>query len=557
MSVKIAPAPRQQFTDANGVPYSGAKLFTYAAGSTTKQTTYTTSVGDVANTNPIILDSAGRTPYGRWYTSGLAYKEVLAPSTDTDPPTSPIFTEDNISGVNDTSVSTSEWKASGATPTYIGATQFSVVGDQTTELHVNRRLKLTVSAGTVYGKISVSAYTTVTTITVVLDSGVLDSGLSAVEWSILSANDSAVPSQLRGTSFSGLVGFSAGANIASAATIDLTSATGNSPRITGTVATSTVTMNAGQQMLVVADGAWPLTYNATTNRLNTGADYTCKAGDTILYYKDLSGVVHGEIIRPTGVAAGNVLQVDKAQATTATATTVNLSAAILHTLTGTNTVTAFNGVSGVTYHCTVSNPFTLTHSVSLNILQTAANISAVQGDTFDVYMQSSTECVLFNFQKASGYQVKENNGSIIQSVFSKTTAVNAGTTVMPVDDTIPQNTEGDEYITITITPTSATNKLRVQVSAQLTVSTAVRIAGALFRDTTAGAFAAAGLSGSTDDATQLSIEDEVVAGSTSQTTFKFRAGPQSAATVTINGISTARRYGGVCSSFMKVTEIKA
>ncbi|MFA6060824.1 MAG: hypothetical protein WC756_21685 [Taibaiella sp.] len=107
MPVKIAPPPRQQFENANGIPYSGAKLFTYLAGGTTKTATYTDSTGGTANANPIILDSAGRTPNGLWLTQGLAYKFVLAPSTDTDPPTSPIFTEDNVRGVNDPTDSTS------------------------------------------------------------------------------------------------------------------------------------------------------------------------------------------------------------------------------------------------------------------------------------------------------------------------------------------------------------------------------------------------------------------------------------------------------------------
>lgn len=99
--------------------------------------------------------------------------------------------------------------------------------------------------------------------------------------------------------YTGLVNLAAGADIASAATIDLTAATGNSPRIIGTTPTSAVTMNTGQQMIVVADGAWPLTYHATTNKLNTGAAYTCTAGDVIFYYKDNSGIVHGQILSVT------------------------------------------------------------------------------------------------------------------------------------------------------------------------------------------------------------------------------------------------------------------
>lgn len=194
MAVKISPPMRQQFEDANGNPYVGGKLYTYAAGSTTKQSTFTDSTGLTANANPIILDSAGRTPFGVWLTAGLNYKFVLSPATDTDPPTSPIFTEDVIAGVNDTSSSASQWVASSATPTYIGATQFTLVGDKTADFHVGRRLKFTVTAGTVYGMITVSTYTTLTTVTVVMDSGALDTGLSAVELSILTNTGSAIPS---------------------------------------------------------------------------------------------------------------------------------------------------------------------------------------------------------------------------------------------------------------------------------------------------------------------------------------------------------------------------
>ncbi len=107
---------------------------------------------------------------------------------------------------------------------------------------------------------------------------------------------------LSGGTLTGLFTQAAGANIASAATIDLTAATGNSPRITGTVATSAVTMNTGQWCLVIANGAWPLTYNATTNKISGSADRTLAAGDHVLYHKDLSGVVHGFIMKADGTA---------------------------------------------------------------------------------------------------------------------------------------------------------------------------------------------------------------------------------------------------------------
>lgn len=94
----LTPSPVQRFVDSNGNALSGGKLFTYSGGTTTKLTTYTDSTGTVAQTNPIILNTRGEPTNGPgiWLTPGLAYKFVLAPSTDTDPPTNPIWTVDNV-----------------------------------------------------------------------------------------------------------------------------------------------------------------------------------------------------------------------------------------------------------------------------------------------------------------------------------------------------------------------------------------------------------------------------------------------------------------------------
>lgn len=79
--------------DSNGDPLSGAKLFIYEAGTTTKLTTYSDSALSVANANPLVADSAGR--FGDVYGNADDYKFVLTTSGDTDPPTSPIKTFDN------------------------------------------------------------------------------------------------------------------------------------------------------------------------------------------------------------------------------------------------------------------------------------------------------------------------------------------------------------------------------------------------------------------------------------------------------------------------------
>ena len=83
-----------QFFDNNGVILSGGLIYTYAAGTTTPQATYTTSTGNTAHTNPIVLDSAGRVPGGEiWLTMGSNYKFVLKTSAAVT-----IATFDNIYG---------------------------------------------------------------------------------------------------------------------------------------------------------------------------------------------------------------------------------------------------------------------------------------------------------------------------------------------------------------------------------------------------------------------------------------------------------------------------
>ncbi len=194
MAVKLSPVFQDAQLDSNGNPYSGAKLFTYAAGSTTKQTVYQDSNGSSAHTNPIILNSRGEPPAPIWLTKGSIYKFVLTTPTDSDPPVNAIRTIDNVSGINDTTVSLDQWIASGLTPTYVSATSFTLAGDQTTAFHVGRKLKSINSGGTIYSRITVAAYAAGTsTITVENDSGTLDSGLSAVSYGIVTRANTSQP----------------------------------------------------------------------------------------------------------------------------------------------------------------------------------------------------------------------------------------------------------------------------------------------------------------------------------------------------------------------------
>ena len=71
-----------QFFDANGVPLSGGKIYSYQAGTTTPAPTYTSNTGNTAHANPIILNSSGRIATGEiWQPAGTNYKYVLETST--------------------------------------------------------------------------------------------------------------------------------------------------------------------------------------------------------------------------------------------------------------------------------------------------------------------------------------------------------------------------------------------------------------------------------------------------------------------------------------------
>ena len=107
----FAGAGAQFFTD-DGVVLSGGKIYTYAAGTTTPTNTYTSSAGTAANSNPIILDSAGRLPEDMWLSQGVTYRFVLTDSTDVQ-----IGEYDDIAGVNDISAGSVAWSSITGTPT--------------------------------------------------------------------------------------------------------------------------------------------------------------------------------------------------------------------------------------------------------------------------------------------------------------------------------------------------------------------------------------------------------------------------------------------------------
>lgn len=169
----LMPLPKIQFFDNDGNPLDGGLVYTYLAGSSTPAATYADASGAVANTNPVVLDSAGRASI---FLNGY-YRIVL-----TDAAGLTIYTQDNVSSMPDTIFPSSEWVAQAITVTYVSGTQFSTVGDYTSLFLAGLELEATLGSGLITGTVSSSSYSSgTTTITVVWDAGAsLDSSLSAI-----------------------------------------------------------------------------------------------------------------------------------------------------------------------------------------------------------------------------------------------------------------------------------------------------------------------------------------------------------------------------------------
>lgn len=149
-------------------------------------------------------------------------------------------------------------------------------------------------------------------------------------------------------------------------------------------------------------------------------------------------------------------------------------------------------------------------------------------------------------------------GSVIDSVFAKYIGnddLPAPTYVIPIDDTIPQITEGAALINTSITPKSATNKLRFRFRGEACMSAASSFTVALFVNGVANAVAAnyTTCPGASYGCT-TTIEHEQVAGTTTSIAVQVRAGPANG-NMRFNGQMAGRYYGGTSATTLVIEEI--
>lgn len=254
----------------------------------------------------------------------------------------------------------------------------------------------------------------------------------------------------------------------------------------------------------------------------------------------------------TGAAAGNVPTNDQAFVDVASAATTDIGAAtsLNVRITGTTTITGLGTVAaGMRRKARFAASLTLTHNATSLILPGSANIATAADDTAEFISLGSGNWLCLGYKRAVG------PGNVLQIVQTQDSAVATGTTVMPLDDTIPQNTEGNEFMTLAIAPKSADSRLKIEVVCNVAHSVAGLTGAALFVDSTADALAAVDQeTGGANRTANHKFTFDVASGSTAARTYKVRAGSGAAGTTTFNGTAGGRRLGGVYASSIIITE---
>jgi hypothetical protein len=529
LAVNLSPQPRLQWVDANGNPYSGAKLFTYLTGTTTKSTVYKDSGQSVAHANPIVLDSSGRPPAEIWLVEGITYTFVLAPSTDTDPPVSPILTDNDIEGINDASSTlNNEWIA-GTTTTYISASSFSVTGDKTSTYPAGRRLKCALSGSTVYATIVSSVYGAVTTVTILVDdAGSIDNTLGTVSYGILYPSNTSIPMLLVDQRLDGLInGYVDWTVSANALTLTLKTASGATPsasnpvyvRFRNTTATSgsrvlrtitsavTMTVSNGSKLgtMDIAHRLWALLIDTGAGVVIGVYNAVDKANISAVYSNSVSTI---KLLQPEGIisttAEGGAGAADSA---------------------------------GVVYTTAAqtSKPYVLAGFCEIE--EAVAGVWATAPT-----VQSSQLSVTQAMGANAGYSVVYEN------------AVATGTTVIPLDDTSPLVTEGDQYMSITYTPRNAANTLKISFGLMLTATVAGTLVASVYLNGGGAAFYTAGQSITSSGQIRFMDGAFMINAGGGLTSMTIRAGAQ-AGTTTFNGVAGGRLFGTDNKSFIHIEEI--
>jgi len=196
---------------------------------------------------------------------------------------------------------------------------------------------------------------------------------------------------------------------------------------------------------------------------------------------------------------------------------------------------------------------------------TASSTEPVSPSAGDLWYQTDDGVMYIRFDDGDttqwvpvDSQATVGSGVVVQEIEAEPDATFRSTTAtFPFDDTIPQSTEGTALPNeVTITPTSAANRLVIEVEAPMSISASAHMILALFKDSDTGALATIAHDGvGVSAVSSLIMKHTMVAGTTSPITFKLRYGGTSGTTY-LNGNNSARRFGGTMNTRLRVRELR-
>lgn len=377
----------------------------------------------------------------------------------------------------------------------------------------------------------------------------------------------------------------ANATIASAATCNIGAANAEYLSVSGTTTiTAFDSVAAGVHRVLKFDGALTLTHNATSLILPTSASIATAANDVAgfrslgsgnwrcEFYTRADGSALGSSVATaaeiktasnntkTVTPAGLANAVGGAWVSVASAATVDLGAQTVANVqvTGTTTITSFGTTdSGVTRQLRFSGALTLTHNATSLILPGAASITTAANDVATAISLGSGNWVVTNYERASGQPVAQR---IVQRVYDEERAYsnNTGYTFIPADDTKPTISEGVEILSASITPTSASNRIRVRAVIPHGLGGTGRACLSIHRGSGDALATTWQFAGDVGWSMTGVVEMEEASPGTSPVTYSVRLGASSSAVafeIMSFGGSGARRFGGAAAASLIVEEI--
>lgn len=146
--------------------------------------------------------------------------------------------------------------------------------------------------------------------------------------------------------------------------------------------------------------------------------------------------------------------------------------------------------------------------------------------------------------------------AMLDRAYAELTTWTTTNVVIPLDDTLPQSSEGSLILTTTITPKSTTSRLAVECHVPISIATAAGAASlALFATGSTNARAANWRYDNPGFGGVLVCKFEYVPGVTTAVTIDARVGSSASGTsVAINGFGTGRIFGGASRAILAVEE---